>query len=144
MKSAGHRDPIAARGRDIAHRHDHRDVLGLGRDQRLADAFRRHDRAAGAVDPHDQRLDAVIDRACDFVGDGVAAGNPGTRLAIDDGPCNGDDADRTSAGAGADIANECGQGDAPERVVARPFAAERGEPLLERLALADLVDQPRR
>ena len=84
MKSAGRRDPIAARRSDAAHRDDDRDVLRLGLEQRLADALGREHRSARAVDADDQRLDALVEPVLDLLGDRVAAGGPGRGLAVDD------------------------------------------------------------
>ena len=92
---ARRRDPIAARCGDAAHRNDNRDLSRLGLEQRLADPLRCEHRAARAVDPDDQRLDALVaDSVFDFFGDRVAARRSGARLAVDDHAGDGDDADR--------------------------------------------------
>ena len=61
MTCPGHRDVVAARGRQIAHRHDERLVLAR-QHQGAPDHVRGDRRSARAVDAQDDRLDAAIVR----------------------------------------------------------------------------------
>ena len=70
-----HRDVVAARGRQIAHRHDERLVLAR-QHQRAPDHVRGDRRAARAVHAQDDRLDAaIVGRLVDVFDERVRTGD---------------------------------------------------------------------
>ena len=100
----GGRDPVAAGGGDVAHRHDHR-LAGSARQLELApDELGAEDAAAGRIDAQDHRLDVlVVARLADQVGGRQAADGSGRRHAVDDLALGDDDADRVAGDALLDV-----------------------------------------
>ena len=91
---AVHRDPVAARRGDIAHRHDDRLVRGLGQLDFAPDQFRRERIAARRVHAqHDRAHAVVLARAADQFGGRFAADRAGRLVAAEDLALGHDDGD---------------------------------------------------
>src|SRR5205823_205888 len=124
---------------DVAHRNDDRDSFGARLHERLADALGREHRSSWAVDPDDERFDALAEPLVDLFGDRVAARGTRRGTSIDDRSSDRDDPDGTARISVDLVGDVGGEPDAAVAAGSITLAAELRQPRLEVRAFADLV-----